>query len=241
MINTIKFENKGDIKMIAHRGASGLERENTCPAFVAAGVKSYYGIETDVHITKDDKFIIVHDDDLKRIAGLDISVEESTFEFLRTVRLKDTDGVTDRADLFLPSLDEYIGICRKYDKQAVLELKNKMPAEAVWEIAETVKSLGWLEKTTFISFAGENLVALRERFANASAQYLTELCTEKEIEFMIENKFDADLCGYCVTKEKVDKLHNAGLKVNVWTLDTLEHAELAKAFGVDFITTNILE
>ena len=44
---TVQF-NKGEIKMIAHRGLSGLERENTCPAFVAAGVKSYYGIETDV-------------------------------------------------------------------------------------------------------------------------------------------------------------------------------------------------
>lgn len=241
MTDTVKFENKGNIKMIAHRGVSGLEKENTCPAFVAAGVKSYYGIETDVHITKDNKFIIVHDDDLKRIAGLDISVEDSTFELLRSVKLKDTDGVTDRADLFLPSLDEYISICKKYGKQAVLELKNKMPAEGVWGIAETVQSLGWLEKTTFISFAGENLVALRERFKDADAQYLTELCTEKEIAFMIENKFDADLCGYCVTKEKVEKLHNAGLKVNVWTLDTLEHAELAKAFGVDFITTNILE
>jgi glycerophosphoryl diester phosphodiesterase len=38
-MNTIKFENKGNIKMIAHRGLSGLEKENTCPAFVAAGVK----------------------------------------------------------------------------------------------------------------------------------------------------------------------------------------------------------
>ena len=36
-MNTIKFENKGNIKMIAHRGLSGLEKENTCPAFVAAG------------------------------------------------------------------------------------------------------------------------------------------------------------------------------------------------------------
>ena len=35
--------------MVAHRGVSGLERENTCPAFVAAGVKSYWGIETDIH------------------------------------------------------------------------------------------------------------------------------------------------------------------------------------------------
>ena len=33
--------------MIAHRGVSGLELENTCAAFVAAGNRSYFGIETD--------------------------------------------------------------------------------------------------------------------------------------------------------------------------------------------------
>ena len=240
-MNTIKFEDKGHVKMIAHRGVSGLERENTCPAFVAAGVKSYYGIETDVHVTKDGKFIVVHDDDLKRVAGLEVSVEDSTFDELRAVRLKDTDETTERADLFLPSLDEYICICRKYDKQAILELKNPMKPDAVWKIAENVQRLGWFERTTFISFAGENLTALREKFPTASAQYLTSECTEEEIRFMIENRLDADLCGYCITPEKVQRLHQAGLIVNVWTLDTLEHAKMAKAVGVDMITSNILE
>ena len=240
-MNTIKFEDKGNIKMIAHRGVSGLERENTCPAFVAAGVKSYYGIETDVHITKDGKVIVIHDDDLKRIAGLDMVVEESTFDELRAVRLKDTDGATDRADLFLPTLEEYISICRKYDKQAILELKNKMQPSEVWLIAETVQQMGWFERTTFISFAGDNLVALREKFPTASAQYLTGECTEEEMQFMIDNKLDADLYGLCITAEKVQRLHDAGLVVNVWTLDTLEHAEMAKAVGVDMITSNILE
>ena len=240
-MHTILFENKGNIKMIAHRGLSGLERENTCPAFVAAGVKSYYGIETDVHVTKDGKFIIVHDDDLKRIADLDMSVEGSTFAELRAVRMKDTDNTTERADLFLPSLDEYIHICKKYDKQAILELKNKMQPHEVWEIAETVQRLGWFDRTTFISFSGENLVELRKKYPSASAQYLTGECTEEEIKFMIDNRLDADLCGLCVTVEKVQRLHAEGLIVNVWTLDTLEHANMAKAAGVDMITSNILE
>ena len=238
--NTLLLKNKGNVKMIAHRGVSGLELENTCPAFVAAGVKSYYGIETDVHVTKDGEFIVVHDDDLKRIAGLDLSVEGSTFETLRKVELKDKDG-SQRKDLFLPSLEEYIIICRKYDKQAILELKNPMPKEKVWEIAERIEKLGWFEHTTFISFAGENLVYLREKYPTASAQYLLELVADKDIDFMVKHKLDADLCGYCVTKELVEKLHSLGIKVNVWTLDLEEHGQMAIACGVDFITSNILE
>ena len=240
-MNTIRFEDKGNIKMIAHRGVSGLERENTCPAFVAAGVKSYYGIETDVHITKDGKFIVVHDDNLQRVAGVDMVVEESTFDKLRQVRMLDTDDKTERNDLFLPSLEEYIVICRKYDKQAILELKNEMPEDKIWEMAEIIKGLGWFERTTFISFAGVNLLRLRKKYPTASAQFLTDKNDEETYRFMVDNKLDADLCGTCVTKEFVDRLHAAGLVVNCWTLDLLEYAHLAKAYGVDMITSNILE
>ena len=114
-MNTVKIQDKRGVQMIAHRGVSGLERENTCPAFVAAGVKSYYGIESDVHVTKDGKYIVFHDDNLERLTGLSLVIEETDFDTLRAIRMKDTDGVTERADLFLPTLEEYISICKKYD------------------------------------------------------------------------------------------------------------------------------
>ena len=44
-MDTIKI-NRGNTRMIAHRGVSGLETENSIPAFVAAGNRSYYGVET---------------------------------------------------------------------------------------------------------------------------------------------------------------------------------------------------
>ncbi len=237
---TIQF-NKGEIKMIAHRGLSGLERENTCPAFVAAGVKSYYGIETDVHVTKDGKIIVYHDDNLSRLIGIDRKLEDCTFDELRAFRLKDTDGVTSRADLFMPTLEEYIGICKKYDKVAVLELKNPMEVEYIYAIAETIKAMDWFEKTIFISFAGENLVALKKAYPTATAQFLTETTSDADFNFMLENDLDADLFEGTVNKEFVDRLHAVGKKVNVWTVDTIERAEFVKECGVDFITSNILE
>ncbi|MBQ9730038.1 MAG: hypothetical protein IJV80_04410 [Clostridia bacterium] len=239
-MNTLVLENKGEVKMIAHRGLSGLELENTCAAFVAAGVKSYYGIETDVHVTKDGKYVIIHDDTLERVAGLNWVVEETEFEKLRAVQLIEKDGGT-RKDLCLPTLEEYVAICKKYDKQAILELKNRMTAEQVWEIAEIVKAGGWFERTTFISFAGENLEDMRKKYPSADVQFLTDTVTDETVEYLVKNKFDADLCGYCVTPDLVKKLHALGIKVNVWTLDTIEHGNMALAAGVDFITSNILE
>ena len=44
-MDTIKIEKKNTL-MVAHRGVSGLEKENTLAAFIAAGNRSYYGVET---------------------------------------------------------------------------------------------------------------------------------------------------------------------------------------------------
>ena len=239
-MNTIKFDAKGTIKMIAHRGVSGLERENTCPAFIAAGVKSYYGIETDVHVTLDGKYIIVHDDDLKRVAGLDMSIEGSNFDDLRAVRFTDRDGVTPRADIFLPSLEEYISICKKYEKEAVLELKNDMPAEHVKSIADTINAYGMLENTTFISFSKNNLLYLREAYPSAKAQFLT-VHPEENTQWILDNGMDADIYHRALTKEFIDIMHANGRVVNAWTVDTIEDAERLASIGIDMITSNILE
>ena len=75
-MDTIRFD-KNNVKIIAHRGLSGLECENTCAAFVAAGNRSYYGIETDVHVTKDGKIIVFHDDNTERMTGKKKIVEKT--------------------------------------------------------------------------------------------------------------------------------------------------------------------
>ena len=77
-MDTIKIENKA-VKMVAHRGLSGIEKENTCSAFVAACNRAtYFAVETDVHRTVDGQFVIFHDDNTARV-GLDhLVIEEST-------------------------------------------------------------------------------------------------------------------------------------------------------------------
>ena len=87
-MNTITFEKKST-QVVAHRGLSGIETENTNAAFVAAGNRSYYGIETDIHRTADGRFVVCHDDDLKRVAGEAILVESSNLSELQNVVLFD--------------------------------------------------------------------------------------------------------------------------------------------------------
>ena len=118
-MNTIKFEKK-NTKVIAHRGLSGIEVENTNAAFVAAGNRSYYGIETDVYKTADGHFVIGHDDNYKRISGEEVFLEKETLESLENIVFFDKDGTKIRKDLRPARLETYLKIVKKYEKHAIL-------------------------------------------------------------------------------------------------------------------------
>ena len=239
-VEPTEFKNQGQVQLIAHRGLSGMEMENTLPAFEAAVKKEYYGIETDVQVTKDGDFIIAHDGDLSRIAGLDMTIANSTYAELRAIRFSDIYGGKTEKNLQLPSVEEYIEICKKYDKQAIVELKGDMTETKVSALAAKIEACGWLKRTTFISFSKENLLFARKASPETELQYVVEDCTAEDEAFMTEHKIHANLCWKEVTRARVKRLHKAGLKVNCWTVDGVACATLLSDYGVDMITTNIL-
>ena len=155
-MDTIKFNSK-ETKVVAHRGLSGIEKENTNAAFIAAGNRSYFGIETDVHRTLDGKFVCFHDDTTGRVAIDNMTIEETTFDTLRKLLLTDRDGVKGREDLKIPTLKEYISTCKRYDKVAVLELKNEFEKDDIAKICDEITDLEYLDNVIFISFSFNNL------------------------------------------------------------------------------------
>ena len=228
------------VKMVAHRGVSGLERENTCAAFVAAGNRSYFGVETDIHRTTDGAFVVYHDDHTSRLTEVDLVVEECTLEQLRALRLKDMDDQV-RGDLCLPTLEEYVRICKKYDKTCVLELKNHFEPKDVEKVIEIIRGLDWLEKTVFISFDLPNMLCIRQLLPEQKAQYLVSQIADDLLDILRDNRLDLDIYYKSLTKDFVRAVHAIGQEVNVWTVNTLEEAQTMAEMGVDFITTNIVE
>ena len=239
-MNTIKVTKKNCL-FVAHRGCSGLEKENTNAAFVAAGNRSYFGIETDIHQTIDGKYVLFHDDNTKRVGVDNMIVEESTYDTLRSIILTDKDGVRGRTDLRMPSLEEYIGICKKYEKVAVLELKNAFDKEHIYEICDIIDSLGYLDQTIFISFCFDNMVAVREKYPDQRAQFLTSTFTDDLIDRLKAYNLDLDINYKALTADNVKQIKAAGIFLNCWTVDDPAIATNLINWGVDFITTNILE
>lgn len=239
-MDTIKI-NSRQTKMVAHRGVCGIELENTNAAFIAAGNRSYYGIETDVHKTCDGKFVVHHDDNTGRLCDVDIIVEESTFDQLRSLHLRDLYGDATRADTLIPTLKEYIATCKRYNKIAVLELKNEFTKDEIAAICDEINTLDYLPNVIFISFCFANMVRLRELYPTQTAQFLTDTYQEDLPQILSVHKLDIDIEYSQLTKERIEAFHARGVRVNCWTCNDKDFAENLTEWGIDYITSNILE
>lgn len=241
MMDTVKICKKGSTKIVAHRGLSGIEPENTNASFIAAGNRSYYGIETDIYRTCDGHFVINHDGNLARVGGVDMAVENATLEQLQSVILLDKNGKRDRVDLHPTTLENYVSICKKYGKHSVLELKSAFSDEEIERIIEIIKSYDQLDDLTFISFNYENLKKVRKVLPHQSCQLLFGEVKDEIIDMLSRDSIDADICYPYLTADNIKAMHDLGIKVNCWTVDDAEAAQRLIEMGVDFITSNILE
>lgn len=240
-MNTVKIDKyfKG---MIAHRGLSGIETENTVNAFLAAANRSYFGIETDVHASRDGKIIITHDDTLLRLGMLNLYIPSFRYEEIRKFSLIDRKSGNLSDALFIPLLSDYLLICKTYKKHAVIELKGILSNENIDAILGEIRRMGIQpDQYSLISFNDKYLTALRKNNPDMDLYFLTGEVNEKILDFCEKHKLNLDAWHEAVDENTVKRLHLIGLKVNVWTVDDKETAERLIKMGVDYITSNILE
>ncbi len=95
---------------IAHRGLHDANLpENSIPAYEKA-IEHNFNIEIDVHLTKDKKLVVFHDDSLKRVCSVDKKIKNCTLAELKTYGLAGTDYKMPTFEEFLQLVDGKTGI-----------------------------------------------------------------------------------------------------------------------------------
>ena len=110
-------------RQVAHRGLHDRELgipENSLPAFARA-VEQGKAIELDLHATADNRLVVLHDFQLKRMTGVPGIVEEWTLEDLRKLRLQGTDAQ-------IPTRDEVLELVNG-KVPLLLEIKSERLGE----------------------------------------------------------------------------------------------------------------
>ena len=97
---------------IAHRGLFNNEKgivENTKTAFLLA-IENNYNIETDISLTKDDKIIVYHDNDFKRLFNVDKKIADLTLKEIQELRYPNSEDIVMEFSEFLNLIDGKTGL-----------------------------------------------------------------------------------------------------------------------------------
>jgi glycerophosphoryl diester phosphodiesterase len=210
--------------VIAHRGASGHEVENSLAAFRLAAEQGADAVELDVHSTADGALVVRH--------GMkvgDLRIAHSTLAQLRALPLPNGEPV--------PTLDEALAVIVPRMIACVeLKLVSLEGEERLIEAIERTRAPDRVALHAFdhrvIRRMGERRPFLRRGVIQASYPVQPVRCLE-----------DADASVLWQEKQYVDQalvaaMHRAGLRVYVWTVDDPEEIRHLAVLGVDGICTD---
>ena len=223
---------------IAHRGKHDKYFENTLNAFKEAARGDYFGIETDIHLTKDNYWVVHHDPDFLS-GGQKYAIAEFTKD--EVIKLPLDNNQNDKG-AFIPLFEDYLKICKESGKRPIIEFKPKNPRlKYIKQVVKFVKELYDLNEVTFIAFYPWPLIKLR--LAYGKKVHLQQLLEEGHYKTLYKwakfFKMDIDIEDRLLTTELVEIFHKKNLKVNCWTVDDEEMLRKLEDWGVDYITTNV--
>lgn len=226
-------------KIIAHRGFSGIAPENTLAAFqraIDAGIEYF---ELDIHKTKDDSVVVIHDSSVNRTSsnGMKGKVEEMTYAELSQVRVGYSGKFGDefKAEK-VPTLREALQLAKGKIK-VCLEIKVTGAEE---QVMQTLTDLKMKDEVIIFSFLYPALAKVRQLDETIDILYLMGSADETTIDYakVITAKAIGAGGGNPLTKEYVDKVHANGLEIWRWTVDDEAAMKELISIGVDGIISN---
>ena len=240
-------------KFIGHSG-SYYGVPNTEEAFLyAARDLHYQALECDLQMTKDLVYVTNHDSTLN-----DLVISNTNYEDLVKIEQTLTNGglpkelglsKVDKYTGHICTLERYLEICKEYGCEAIIEIKGSAPGltsysqERVPDLIEFVKKCGMYDDTIFLTSTKSVLTAIRKIDKTIRCQYLVNSADSQEVlDFCIENNFDLSTnvtYGGSNTKEWLDKYHEAGLEISVWTFSRYNSYKDVQEWidkGVEYVT-----
>lgn len=231
--------------LVGHRGSYwGLE--NSAEAFINGAKEGYAYLETDIKVTKDGKHVCCHNDDLITWGGT-LTIANSTLAALQAETLTQSRGGVIYTG-HLCTLEEYLDICKEYNVKPLIELKwatgiNSNDCSGIPNLIKVIESKGFRNSCIILTSMKPCLQYIRTNYPDIKLQFLCYSASfESSFEWCIAWGIDIDSAvGPEITDDLVKKYQNAGLEVNVWTVNDNSSYTKYGNFGCDYITTDYLE
>ncbi len=232
---------EGSMLTIAHRGYSAAAPENTLPAFRLAGENGFWGAECDIWRTADGQWVLMHDATVDRMTDGSGEVSMMSADELRALTINAGSNVSQYPNTRIPTLEEYLDVCKQYGLHAVIEIKNGVREESLPSLAAILNAREEKAQFVIISFARALVAGMKKLMPATPVYLLTGQTAKDDVDFCVENGLDGiDFSYQGIPKDVLCAAQNAGLEALVWTVDSLSVAEEFYSLGVKAITTNCL-
>lgn len=226
-------------KIIAHRGFSGIAPENTLTAFQKAIESKADYFELDVHKTRDDSLVVIHDLSVNRTSSNDANGEIANLNY-RDLTAAKVGYRTKFGDQYenekIPTLREALELAKRKIKVCI-EIKVYGVEQ---EVLEIVNDLGINDDVVIFSFYYPVLARIRQLDKKIPVLFLIGTADKMTIEYakVIESNAIGVGSGTTVTKEYLDFAHKNGIEVWKWTVDDEEEMQRLMDLGIDGLITN---
>jgi len=237
-------------KFAAHRGGSLLWPENSLLAFRSAAESLGADfLEFDVHLSKDDQVVVIHDPTLERTTNGRGAVRDHTLAELRALRLRDRAGALTEEPV--PALDDVVALAMRTHRQMLLEIKvdereHRYPGieERVFEVLDRHQAVDATVVMSFERDTWRRVRALRPE-ARAGALYsrrtLGDLGSTLRAETEMAERTGVTMLGLhqnLVDADTVELVHKAGMILGVWTVKDASGIRRFIGLGVDMVITD---
>lgn len=226
-------------QVVAHRGYSEVAPENNIPAFKAAIEKGCRAVELDVHQTVDGVVVVTHDDNIKRIAGVDKFVHELTYEELESYDVGSWFS-EEYKDLKVATLDEVIKLCKETETFIQIELKptgNEKDFEE--NVIKVVRDNNYEEHVYLASLQANCVKRCKELANDIETLYIMVLASGDFKNIDYADAFSIEESN--VTKEDVLECHAIGKPLYVWTINDESSVSDLVDMNVDGLLTDKVE
>jgi glycerophosphoryl diester phosphodiesterase len=227
-------------KLVAHRGYSSHYPENTMKAARTAIAVGACGIEFDVQMCADGRFVVMHDDNLQRTCGVNMSVFEHTLAELQTHSAHEPERFADRYfPEKIPSLQQmlnFIACCRGLT--ALIEIKEESIKH--WGVEKVIPKLcdmltPFARQCVIISFSAEAVAHVKQHGAVRAGWVLHRYDSAHEKK-AAELKPDYLICNQ--RKIATSELWSGDWQWIVYGVQNAEQASLWAGRNVAFVETD---
>jgi len=224
---------------VGHRGASYLAPENTLASIRLAWELGADGAECDVMLTSDQKVVLFHDDNTKKLTGQSFTIKEATWEELKTlIVIPRETNYPEYTHEHIPLLEDVLAYIPD-DRMLVIEIKT---GPEILPLLYEVIAQHWKRgKISFIAFDFETIKQTKDLYPEIPCYYLSSFKPDFNNHFdaIVESKLDGvDLRYNIIDHELVEKCNESGLDVWCWTVNEPDVALQMREAGVTAVTTD---